>query len=144
MKTEVGFWDTSAILLLCLQQLGSDASRRYSRRFPRKVMWWGTPVEIESALDRLHRNQKIDDHGLQQARRTWHLLRRSIVEVQPRERVRAVAEGIPRSYGLRAPDSFQLAAALEWCRERPRHRAFVTFDLHLAEAASRVGFSVYS
>ena len=144
MKTELAFWDSSALLMLCLQQPGSNASRRYARQFPQKVIWWGTPVEIESAISRLHANQKIDQHGVQQARRTWQKLHRSLLEVEPRQRVRELAEGIPHSHGLRALDAFQLAAALDWCRERPRHRAFVTFDLQLGQAATKAGFSVHS
>jgi hypothetical protein len=35
-----------------------------------------------------------------------------------------------------------LAAALEWCDQRPRHRPFVCFDRRLAEAAFQLGFAV--
>jgi len=38
-------------------------------------------------------------------------------------------------------DSFQLAAALVWCQEKPRRRPFVTADERLAKAAEKAGFS---
>ena len=129
--------------MLCLQQSGTSAGRRYARRFPRKVIWWGTPVEIESAISRLHANKKIDDEGFLHARRTWQTLQQSTQEIQPHQRVREMAESIPHGYGLRALDAFQLAAALEWCSEKPRHRAFVTFDVKLGDAARKAGFSVH-
>jgi hypothetical protein len=43
---------------------------------------------------------------------------------------------------LRALDSFQLAAALVWCKEMPRGRQFVCCDVRLAEAATKAGFDV--
>lgn len=144
MKTELAFWDSSALLMLCLQQAGTSAGRRYMRQFPRKVIWWGTSVEIESAIARLHANGTIDDDGFLHARRTWQALQPSTREIQPLQRVRELAERIPHSYGLRALDAFQLAAALDWCSEKPRHRAFVTFDLKLRDAARKAGFSVHS
>jgi hypothetical protein len=36
----------------------------------------------------------------------------------------------------------QLAAALTWCKGKPRNRAFVCFDLLLADVAAQVGFNV--
>ena len=144
MKTKVAFWDSSALLLLCLNQTGSGTARRYAHELPEKFAWWGTPVEVESALCRLHGNGDIDNTALNQAQHAWQVMRKSLLEVQPRERLRELAEEAPRKYGLRALDSFQLAAALAWCREKPRHRVLVTFDVKLGDAARKAGFSVYS
>ena len=41
---------------------------------------------------------------------------------------------------LRAADSFQLAAALEWCEDDPQGRIFLTADRRLREAAWSSGF----
>jgi hypothetical protein len=43
-------------------------------------------------------------------------------------------------YDLRAADSFQLAAALEWCENAPQGRVFLTTDQKLREAALLNGF----
>jgi hypothetical protein len=56
--------------------------------------------------------------------------------------VREIARDLPSAYGLRAMDSFQLAAALVWCREKPRNRPFITADIDLSNAATQAGFSV--
>jgi hypothetical protein len=60
----------------------------------------------------------------------------------PSERVRALAEELPDEYGVRSADALQLAAALVWCRERPKRRAFVCFEEKLARAAAEAGFVV--
>ena len=43
-------------------------------------------------------------------------------------------------FDLRAADSFQLAAALEWCEDAPQGRVFLTADQKLGEAALLSGF----
>lgn len=53
-----------------------------------------------------------------------------------------LAEDLPDEYAVRAADALQLAAALVWCREKPRRRAVVCFDDQLAKAAAAVGFTV--
>jgi hypothetical protein len=70
------------------------------------------------------------------------VLRRSWVEVEPSERLRDIAETLPERYGLRGFDSLQLAAALVWCKEKPRQRPFASFDQQLAHAAAKAGFNV--
>ena len=72
------------------------------------------------------------------------VLQRSWGEILPTEKVRSLAEEMPEQYGLRAADCFQLAAAVVWCRERPRGREFVCLDQELAQAADRAGFAVIS
>jgi hypothetical protein len=43
---------------------------------------------------------------------------------------------------LRAGDAAQLAAALVWCRERPKQRPLIAFDDRLRKAAAASGFTV--
>jgi hypothetical protein len=63
-------------------------------------------------------------------------------EILPNEKVRSLAEDPPDSHLLRAGDAAQLAAALVWCRERPKQRPLVAFDDRLGTAATALGFSV--
>src|ERR1043165_1251318 len=141
MKTSVAFWDTSVLVPLCCSQSALTLlSRRFARQFPRKVVWWGTTVEVYSALQRLHREEELNDQQLLKAQRKWETLNDTLLIVEPKERVRDLAVTFPRLYGLRALDSFQLAAALVWCKEKPRHRPFVCFDIRLAETAEKAGF----
>lgn len=136
------FWDTSAIVPLCCRQDDSQAARRLLRQHPRAVVWWGTPVEAVSSFNRLVREGKLTAKGLKQAMARLNVLQRAWSEVLPTERVRQLSESLPEQQGLRALDSFQLAAALVWCREKPHGRVFVCYDVRLAEAATKVGFSV--
>ena len=141
-KSNIGFWDTSAIVLLCCQQNLSQSVRKLWRETARVVVWWGTTVEVCSAISRLHREGVITQKGRQQSLARLELLRQEWYEITPSEQARRLAEDLPDSYGLRALDSFQLAAALVWCREKPRNRTFVCDDARLAVAAEAVGFTV--
>jgi predicted nucleic acid-binding protein len=136
------FWDTSAVVPLCCRQNDSQIARQLLRRYTRAVVWWGSSVEAVSAFNRLAREGKLTAKGLKQATARLEVLGRAWSEVLPTERVRQLAERLPEQYGLRALDSFQLAAGLVWCRERPRRRVFVCLDERLSEAASKAGFDV--
>ncbi len=78
--------------------------------------------------------------GLKQAATRLEVHQASWIEVLPSDRVREIMETLPDHYGLRALDSFQLAAALVWCKEQPRGRLFVCCDPRLA-AATKAGFA---
>lgn len=106
------------------------------------VVWWGTPVEARSAFARLAREGRLTSGERATAARLLSQLRGSWDEIQPSEKVRSLAEGLPDDYGIRAADALQLAAALVWCRERPRGRPFVCFDERLVKAAAVAGFTV--
>jgi predicted nucleic acid-binding protein len=141
-KIERAFWDTSAVVPLCCQQDTSQTMRRIARRIRRVAAWWGTTVEARSAFSRLMRDGKMTARGLKQAVARLEVQRASWIEVLPGDRVREIAEGLPEYYGLRALDSFQLSAALIWCKEQPRGRLFVCCDVRLADAAAKAGFDV--
>lgn len=116
--------------------------RKLWRETARVVVWWGSTVEVRSAISRLHRDGVITAKGRQQALARLELLRQEWYEITPSEQARRLAEDLPDSHGLRALDSFQLAAALVWCREKPGNRTFVCDDARLAVAAQAVGFTV--
>jgi predicted nucleic acid-binding protein len=106
-------------------------------------VWWGTTVEIRSAVARFAREGALTQKGTAQALVRLEALRVRWDEVEPSEPVRRLAEAFPESRGLRAGDALQLAAALVWCKERPSHRPFVSFDNALADAAEAEGFDVH-
>ncbi|MBC7798948.1 MAG: type II toxin-antitoxin system VapC family toxin [Pyrinomonadaceae bacterium] len=142
MKTNNGFWDSSALVPLCVKQATSQNFRQLWRQSTRVTVWSGATVEIRSALARLHRNNEIDAKGLQFTIKRLETMRRQWGEIVTGEKLRLIAEGLPDKYGLRALDSFQLAAALVWCKEAPKGRLFICDDARLVEAAQKVGFSV--
>jgi predicted nucleic acid-binding protein len=106
------------------------------------IVWWGTPLEVRSALARLVREGQLVSDDRTRAVDLMTRLREAWDEILPSEKVRSLAEDMPDTHGLRAADAAQLAAALVWCKERPKGRAFVCFDQRLRTAASTLGFSV--
>jgi predicted nucleic acid-binding protein len=144
MKSETAFWDASALVPLCCAQAGpTNQSRALLRQFPKPVVWWGTEVEVYSALVRLRQEGALAERELNASIKRWEQLEQITREVNPNPRVRRLAAGLPVLYQLRALDSFQLAAALVWCQERPRRRPFICFDDRLSSAADKVGFTIY-
>jgi predicted nucleic acid-binding protein len=139
---DVAFWDASAIVPLCCSRAAANRSRKLLRDDRRMIVWWGTPVEARSAFARLARDGALTDTERARAARLLSQLQSSWDEIQPSERVRAIAGDLPDRHGVRALDALQLAAALVWCRERPSRRSFVCFDQRLAAAAAAVGFAV--
>lgn len=137
----MAFWDASAIVPLCCHQPASGVIRRLLRDHSRIAVWWGTPVEVRSALARLTREKAISERAAGEARRRLDVLRQSWSEMLPTQRVRSLAEQVTEEYNLRALDAFQLAAALVWCNQNPRRRPFLCLDVRLAEAANQAGFS---
>ena len=141
MKTEIAFWDTSAALPLCCSQIFTPNAKKWLRKYPKIVVWWGTSVELNSGLARLKRDGHLTEKKIIKASRLWEKLRKTCRIVSPVERVIELANDLPENYGLRALDSFQLAAALVRCQEKPRRRPFVTTDERLAKAAEKAGFN---
>lgn len=138
MRTSAGFWDTSALMLLCVRQAKSQEFRKLWQRSDRLVVWWGTTVEMRSALSRLHRGNDITTQGLQFALARLDAMRPQWREITPSDKLRDFAENVPEVYGVKSLDAFQLAAALVWCNEK----TFVCDDVQLSEAARKAGFTV--
>ena len=142
MKTSASFWDTSALLLLCVRQANSPAYRKLWQRSDRVVVWWGTTVEMRSALSRLYRGRELTAQGLQFALTRLEAMRPQWREITPSEKLRDRAESLPETYGVKSLDAFQLAAALIWCQEKPKGRLFICDDVQLSAAANQAGFTV--
>ncbi len=142
--TEISFWDTSAIMPLCCIQASSLQARRTRRDFATTYIWWGTAVEIHSGIARLIRFGDLGGRDIGAAFAKWKVFSGQSRIIRPSQRVLEIAVGLPEKHGVRALDAFQLAAALEWCGERPRNRPFITADNRLGQAASDEGFNVIS
>ena len=136
------FWDSSAVIALCVDEPSSAAIRAVLRGDPTLVVWWSTTTECLSGLLRRSREGSISGKGLADARAALTALADTWVEVQPSESVRSGAERLLAAHGLRAADALQLAAALVWCGGQARGAELVSFDSRLREAALREGFAV--
>lgn len=142
VQSVVAFWDTSAIVPLCCRQSRTSAARRAARLYSRQVVWWATPVEAVSSLERLSRDGHLSGRDRAQAFARLAYLRERWSEVQPSDEVRGQAEQLLRMYRLRAADALQLASALVWCSNQPRGRYLIGANDRLLDAAEIEGFSI--
>ena len=135
------FWDTSAIApLLWMEETSSERTKQLEQD-PLMVVWWGTSVEVESALFRRSSNSEIDVGNTERARTRLTFLSNSWIEIQPTDSIREMAKRLIRVHGLRSADSLQLAAALGACGNHPKNQNFLTGDQNLKRAATKEGFS---
>lgn len=136
------FWDTSAVVPLCLVEPATSEARRLAEADPALVVWWGTRIECVSALARGRRDGRITADFETLARRSLAALSGTWSEVLPSDVVRERAERLLSLHPLRAGDALQLASALIWSREQTGGHGFVSFDERLRSTANREGFAV--
>ena len=136
------FWDSSAIIPLCLKEKASEAVKGLMKDDENIVVWWTTYIECLSALSRRQREGVFTSGDAAKARAVLSALAAAWSEVQPTELVRLRAERLLSIHPLRAADALQLAAALVWAQETPRGLEFVCLDQNLREAALKEGFSI--
>ena len=141
MKRTTAFWDASALVPLCVHEAASRQAQSHLRRFA-PVVWWGSLVEVHSAICRLHSEKEMSDVDKQGAVARLRLLGRAWREILPGDEVRDLATQLLDKHPLRAADGLQLAASLVWCGQRPSRRSFICGDQRLAKAAESAGFSV--
>jgi predicted nucleic acid-binding protein len=120
------FWDSSALVPLLVPEPQSAALATLVTADKEATIWWGTPLECQSALHRRNREHPIP----------------AAVMTTAIERIRTVVEHADTVSPLRAADALQLAAALLWCEEQPHSEGFVSLDVRLREAALKEGFTV--
>ena len=137
------FWDSSAIVPLCVSEPRSAAAHSLLQDDPAVVVWWATRTECLSALTRRSREGELSPAGYRAARRVLAALDESWLELQPSEAIRGAAERLLAVHPLRAADAFQLGAALAWCGGQAARHVFVTLDARLREVATREGFDAY-
>ncbi len=134
------FWDSSALVPLCLEQPRSAHARRMVAQDPEMIVWWGSGIECASAIARLYREEQLTAKEDRAARAFLNALSASWFEIQPGNSVRDQALRVLRLHPLRAADALQLAAALESSGSTPSG-VFITYDERLRAAAEREGFT---
>jgi len=136
---EAAFWDTSALIPLCVDlQSTPDVDRLFQQTSI--VVWWATTLDIRSALARLVRMQQASIAELADSYRLLQKLRQDWQEILPSDSLRNLAEDFPDRFALRAADALQLAAAYIWTMNRPAGRPVISGDKRMLEAAEQLGF----
>ena len=134
------FWDSSALLVLLVDQPGTKEVRRLPAAG--RVVWWGTRIECLSAVQRLRREGRLTEKETLLLEEDLGRLLSQTIEIQPREAVRVRAERLLRIHPLRAADAFQLASAMAFFEDKPAGERFVCLDQRLSLAARAEGFTV--
>jgi predicted nucleic acid-binding protein len=141
MSGPYAFWDSSALVPLCVSQPQTAAARSLYAKY-RIVVWWGTQVEIVSGLTRLTRMGDITQQQFLLSKPFVQNLARRWVSIHESASIAPSACRLLELHPLRAADALQLAAALEACEHNPLGFAFITADRRLADAARQTGFLV--
>jgi uncharacterized protein len=136
------FWDSSALIPLCLTESSSEDVKFVVRSDEDMVVWWATRVECLSALARRRREGILSSDADIQSKAVLSAMAAEWSEVLPGERIRQRAERLLLTHPLRAADAFQLAAALIWAEETPQGLEVVCLDQNLREAALKEGFTL--
>lgn len=136
------YWDTSAVVALAFPEAGSGAANAIAEEDDLMATWWGTPVELESAVQRAIRGDEMTPFALRRGRAFLAAVEERFAEIAPTTELRDAARRLVRVHDLRAADAFQLAAALVWCSGTPAGQGFVSLDRRLRSAAELEGFSV--
>ncbi|MGB5132746.1 MAG: type II toxin-antitoxin system VapC family toxin [Steroidobacteraceae bacterium] len=135
------FWDASAIVPLVLSESQAAVIIGVDKTSPMCV-WWGTIVEVVSAIARRERAGTLTSAQVKHCLSRLNELADSWVEVPPSDALREMAQRLLRVHALRAADSLQLSAAIATSEGRPQSVEFVCRDARLAEAAAREGLTV--
>jgi predicted nucleic acid-binding protein len=104
VKRPSAFWDTSALVPLCVRQDTTPRAIALYENFE-AVVWWTTQVEIASALARLVRMKQLNSSDWADARKLANALADAWSVIQQSDAVRAKAMQLVDRYDLRAADA---------------------------------------
>lgn len=134
------FWDSSALVSLCVDEPATDAALALVEGDPQVAVWWTTSVECASALARLEREGALAPDDATAAFARLDQLAASWFEIEPHDEIREVARRLLRVHPLRAADALQLAAAYLVSERRPPTLEVVTLDDRVRQAGLKEGF----
>jgi predicted nucleic acid-binding protein len=136
------FWDSSAIIPLCLEEPKSRFVHDIAKMDGAIAVWWGSIVECYSAFGRLRRDGFLNPEEDAELLSILNELAAVWTEIKPSDEVRDITRRLLQNHSLRAADSLQLAAAIVWADKTPKGHQFVCLDDRLRDAALKEGFAV--
>lgn len=140
----VNFWDTSALASLLVREVDTGLREAELLDGGPIVVWWGTRLELCSALERRRREGGLSVEAYAAAIARMEVLKKQWHVVRPSDFCMERAERLLALHPMRAADAFQLAAALLACGEHTKEASFHCSDRRLYEAAEREGFRIYT
>lgn len=129
------FWDSSAIVSLLVEQVHTRAVERLALADDVMALWWLTPVECVSALQRLKREVTMDAPRLRSVGDDLTRMVNRAGQIDPEPEIPLLAMQLLERHPLRAADALQLAAAIALSQEIGL-TDFVCCDNRLREAAA--------
>ena len=90
MNKRAAFWDASALVPLCVHESASRKAHAQLRLFL-PVVWWGSQIEIHSAIAREHRFGTLTEAETKKALSRLDLLSRGWREILPGDELRDLA-----------------------------------------------------
>ena len=133
------FWDACALTPLFVTEARSTDLRDLELSDPEIQVWWGSRVEVTSAIYKKVRGGVISpSEGSRAATEVESKFDTRYTPVEPSRPILLRATSLVKTHNLGAADALQLAAFLEsgLCRE------FVTLDQRLRDAALAEGATV--
>jgi predicted nucleic acid-binding protein len=136
------FWDSSAILPLCVDESYSEQMKSYLMKDPHMAVWWAAFLECVSAFARLQREGLFSDEEMRNTKTPLDVLSQSWTEIMPSRELRDQAVILISLHPLKSADSLQLASARIWAEYKTSKYSFVCLDRTLRKAAQKEGFQV--
>ena len=136
------FWDSSAVIPLIAEEPLRERMLELLEDDPQMLAWWGTSVEVVSAMARREREGRLTADEVTAGLATFRHVADAWHVIVPSEPLRRTAERLLRVHPLRAADSLQLAAAWVAADRDPTQLEFVCLEERLTAAARREGFVV--
>jgi len=81
------FWDSSAIIPLCVDELRTKVIKNIVKKDDSMVAWWGSPVECFSAFARLRRDNFLSASEEDRVRQLIHMLSTSWTQIEPSHKI---------------------------------------------------------
>ena len=136
------FWDSSAIIPLCIEEPQSRTIQDIAKKDSSLVVWWRTLVECYSAFSRLRRDGILSAEENAQVRARLASLPGAWTQIEPSDDIRDITLRLLQNYPLRAADALQLAAAVIWAEKLLTGHQVVCLGGKLRDAFCREGFEV--
>ena len=146
--TTIRFLDSSALVKLFIDELGSGVLRDYIDTLDDESKSFSLlgEVEVRSALQRRLRNQEMSSDQLRSALIKLHLVSTSWLRTPIEEREIEFATGVINRHALRSLDALQLASALA-LREQindDENIVLIACDKRLLAAATAEGLTIWN
>jgi predicted nucleic acid-binding protein len=140
----IAYLDTSALIKLYVQEPQSELVQELVQRASASATHVGAYAELRVAFARLRREERLNDHELNELKSRLEADWAHLVRVEPRHPLLQRAGDLAEAFALRGYDSVHLAAAEHVRIESRIPLVFACFDRQLNQAAAVLGMSVFS